>query len=116
MSTTDTEPAWDEERGYACCGGYREHRCRCTRRVWPETATPDVRRSAVRGDCIGPAHAQIEDLIRPALDYQQRKQLTGILARIWDDGFEYRQQLLSEPARMAPRRERYVPGRPGPRG
>jgi hypothetical protein len=100
--TTGTEPAWDEERGYACCGGYREHGHRCEHRAWPATATPEVRRTAVRGDCIAPAHARIEDLHAGllgvhGLDCQQRKQLTEILAQVWDDGFGYGQQVRPEP-------------------
>jgi hypothetical protein len=78
-------PADDTDDGYPCCGGYAEHRYRCPNRVWPATATTEIRRTAIRGDCIGPAHAQIEDLVH-GLDYQQRKRLTGILAGIWDDG------------------------------
>jgi len=89
--TETAEPAWDAERGYACCGGYREHRYRCPDRIWPATATPEIRRKAVRGDCIAPAHAQIEDLGVRGLDYQQRAQLTKILAQVWDDGFAYGQ-------------------------
>ena len=89
--TETAEPAWDAERGYACCGGYREHRYRCPDRIWPATATPEIRRQAVRGDCIAPAHAQIEDLGVRGLDYQQRAQLTKILAQVWDDGFAYGQ-------------------------
>jgi len=76
---------------HPCCGGYLEHKYRCPDRVWPATATPEIRRKAVRGDCIAPAHAQIEDLAH-GLDYEQRKRLTEILARVWDDGFEYGQQ------------------------
>jgi len=78
-----------DEPGYPCCGGYSEHRYRCPARVWPATATPEVRRQAVRGDCIAPAHARIEDLGVRGLDYQQRKRLTEILAQVWDDGCEY---------------------------
>lgn len=85
MSDGSAEP----DAVHPCCGGYAEHRYRCPARVWPATATPEIRRSAVRGDCIGPAHAQIEDLGVRGLDYQQRRQLTEILARVWDDGFEY---------------------------
>jgi len=105
----------EDEPVHPCCGGWREHKYRCPARVWPATATPEIRRSAVRGDCIAPAHAQIEDLMPPSLDYQQRKQLTGILARVWDDGFEYRRQLLGEPVRMAPSYERYACGQQGTR-
>lgn len=77
---------------HACCGSWGpEHRYRCPERTWPATATPEIRRKAIRGDCIGPAHAQIEDLAR-GLDYQQRKRLTEILAQVWDDGFGYGQQ------------------------
>ena len=76
------------EQPYECCDGYREHRYRCPNRVWPATATPEIRRLAIRGDCIAPAHAQIEDLVRGGMDYQQRKRLTEILAGVWDDGFE----------------------------
>ena len=76
---------------HPCCGSYPEHRYRCPARVWPATATPEVRRLAVRGDCIAPAHAQIEDLGVRGLDYQQRKRLTEILAQVWDDGCEYGQ-------------------------
>jgi hypothetical protein len=75
--------------GFPCCGGYVEHRYRCPNRVWPATATPEIQRIAIRGDCIGPAHAQIEDLVRGVLDYQQRKQLTKILSGIWDDGHDW---------------------------
>ena len=74
---------------HPCCGGYREHRYRCPARVWPTTATPEIRRQAIRGDCIALAHAWIEDLGVRGLDYQQRKRLTGILAQVWDDGCEY---------------------------
>jgi hypothetical protein len=70
-------------------GSQLEHRYRCANRVWPATATPEIRRQAVRGDCIGPAHARIEDLGVRGLDYQQRKRLTEILAAVWDDGFGY---------------------------
>ena len=83
--TGETEP------GLPCCGGYREHKYRCPDRAWPATATPEIRRQAVRGDFIAPAHARIEDLIPCGLDYQQRKRLTEVLAQIWDDGFEYGQ-------------------------
>ena len=79
----------DPEEVHSCCGGYLEHRYRCANRVWPATATPEIRRQAVRGDCIGPAHARIEDLGVRGLDYQQRKRLTEILAAVWDDGFGY---------------------------
>ena len=74
---------------HPCCGGYREHRYRCPARVWPTTATPEIRRQAIRGDCIALAHAWTEDLGVRGLDYQQRKRLTGILAQVWDDGCEY---------------------------
>ena len=71
-----TEAVWFEGTGYSCCGGYAEHGYRCPNRVWLTTATPEIRRQAVRGTCIGPAHAEIEDLVRGGLDYQQRKRLT----------------------------------------
>ena len=87
-----TENTGDTELTHPCCGGYGEHRYRCADRVWPATATPEVRRSAVRGDCIAPAHARIEDLGVRGLDYQQRKRLTEILAQVWDDGCEYGRQ------------------------
>jgi len=74
---------------HPCCGAWPEHRYSCENRVWPATASPEIRRQAVRGDSIGPAHAQIEDLGVRGLDYQQRKRLTGILAKVWDDGCEY---------------------------
>lgn len=74
---------------HACCGSWPEHRYRCQNRTWPATATPEIRRQAVRGDCIAPAHARIEDLGVRGLDYQQRKRLTEILAQVWDDGFGY---------------------------
>ena len=78
---------------HACCGSWPDHRYRCPDRTWPATATPEVRRQAVRADCIAPAHAKIEDLGLRGLDYQQRKQLTEILAQVWDDGFAYGQQV-----------------------
>jgi hypothetical protein len=87
------ETAWDAERGFACCGGYSEHGYRCANRVWPATATPEIRRQAVRGDCIAPAHGRIADEIVHGLDYQQRKRLTGILAQVWDDGCDYGRQV-----------------------
>jgi hypothetical protein len=74
---------------HPCCGAYPEHRYRCAARVWPATATPEIRRKAVRGDCIALAHARIEDLGVHGLDYQQRKRLTELLAGVWDDGCEY---------------------------
>lgn len=78
---------------HACCDSFGpEHRYRCPERIWPATATPEIRRQAVRGDCIAPAHAQIEDLGVRGLDYQQRKRLTEILAQVWDDGFGCGQQ------------------------
>lgn len=81
-----------------------EHRYACENREWPATATPEIRQQAVRGDCIAPAHAQIEDLGLHGLDYQQRKQLTEILARVWDDGCAYgrRPAQLAQTARDAP--------------
>ena len=82
------------EPTYPCCDGYREHRYSCSNREWPATATPEVRRLAVRGDSIGPAHAQIEDLGLHGLNYQQRKRLTEILSVIWDDGYGYGRRLL----------------------
>jgi hypothetical protein len=94
--TETTAPAWSEERGYACCGGYREHGYRCPHRVWPATATPEVKRQAVRAASIGPAHAEIEDLIPCHLDYQKRKRLTEILARVWDDGQGYDQVIAAQ--------------------
>jgi hypothetical protein len=90
-----------DETGYSCCGGYTEHRYRCPNRVWPATATPEIRRSAIRGDCIGPAHAQIEDLVRGGMDYQQRKRLTEILAGIWDDGCEYGRRITADEGQIA---------------
>jgi hypothetical protein len=98
-----TDPGWSEERGYACCGGYREHGHRCPHRVWPATATPEVKRQAVRADCIGPAHAEIEDLVRHGLDYQQRKRLTEILARVWDDGSGYDLVIAAQERNTTPR-------------
>jgi hypothetical protein len=92
VAANEGAKVFDENGSYLCCGGYREHKYRCPARVWPATATPEIRRLAVRGDCIAPAHAQIEDLVH-GLDYQQRKQLTEVLALIWDDGFEYGQQV-----------------------
>lgn len=89
---------------HPCCGGYREHKYRCPNRIWPATATPEVRYSAVRGDCIAPAHAHIEDAGMGGKDYQQRKQLTEILARVWDDGFAYAQQIAQTPAIVRPGR------------
>jgi hypothetical protein len=88
-----TEPTTAEADEKPCCGGYREHnrehRYSCPSREWPATATPEVRRLAVRGDSIAPAHAQIEDLVGGGLDYEQRKRLTEILAGVWDHGREY---------------------------
>jgi hypothetical protein len=92
---------FDDETGYSCCGGYSEHRYRCPNRVWPATATPEIRRTAIRGDCIAPAHAQIEDLVRGGLDYQQRKRLTEILAGIWDDGCEYGRRITADEGQIA---------------
>jgi hypothetical protein len=74
---------------HPCCGAWPEHRYRCAERTWPATATPEIRRQAIRGDCIAPAHARIEDTITRSLDYQQRKRLTEILAQVWDDGCDY---------------------------
>jgi hypothetical protein len=92
----------EDETVYLCCGGYMEHRYRCANRVWPATATPEVRRTAVRGDCIAPAHAKIEDLARAyGLDYQQRKRLTKILSGIWDDGFEYGRRITADDGPIA---------------
>ena len=88
----------DEDEAFPCCGGYREHRHACQERVWPPTATPEIRRQAVRGDCIAPAHAQIEDLGLHGLDYQQRKKVTEILARVWDDGCNWgRREATNQP-------------------
>ena len=81
---------------HVCCGAWPEHRYTCPERAWPATATPEIRRQAVRGDCIAPAHAQIEDLAH-GLDYQQRTRLTEILAQVWDDGFGYGQQVRQPP-------------------
>lgn len=86
---------------HPCCGSWPEHRYRCPHRVWPATATPEVRRQAVRGDCIAPAHARIEDLGVRGLDHQQRKRLTEILAQVWDDGCEYGRRLRSLPISRA---------------
>jgi hypothetical protein len=86
-----TEDTGEAEPTYPCCGGHREHRYRCPARIWPATATPEIRRQAVRGDSIAPAHAQIEDLSVRGLDYQQRTLLTKILAQVWDDGYAYGQ-------------------------
>ena len=83
---------------HVCCGAWPEHRYRCENREWPATATPEVRRQAVRGDCIAPAHAQIDDLGMGGKNYQQRKKLTEILARVWDDGFAYAREILEEDA------------------
>ena len=80
---TSTEPV------HPCCGGYSEHRYRCPERAWPATATTEIRRKAVRGDCIASAHAEIEDICVRDLDYQQHKRVTEILAMVWDDGLEY---------------------------
>jgi hypothetical protein len=87
-----TEPAAEfinEGDVHLCCGGWREHRYSCPSRVWPATATPEIRRQAVRGDGIAPANDKIQDLVPVGLDYGQRKQLTEILARVWDHGHEY---------------------------
>jgi hypothetical protein len=73
---------------HPCCGAWPEHRSRCANRVWPATATPEIRRHVLRGDCIAPAHARIEDEIVHGLDYPQRKRLTEILAQVWDDGYD----------------------------
>lgn len=78
-----------DDPAFPCCDGYIEHRYACPNRVWPVTATPEIQQVAVRGECIGPAHAQIEDLALHGLSYQQRKRLTEILASIWDNGCEY---------------------------
>lgn len=87
---TDSNSTLDDEvDDLPCCGGYREHRYSCRLREWPATATPEVRRVAVRSDSIGPAHAKIEDLVHGDLDCRQRKQLTEILAGIWDHGRGY---------------------------
>lgn len=93
MDVGDLGPA------HPCCGSWPEHRHRCPERVWPATATPEIRRLAIRGDCIAPAHAQIEDLGVRGLDYQQRKRLTEILAAVWDDGFGYGQRVQTEAER-----------------
>jgi hypothetical protein len=79
----------EDDPAYPCCGGYAEHRYSCADRAWPATATPEIRRVAVRGERIGPAHAEIEDLVRGGLDYQRRKRLTEILSGIWDNGCKY---------------------------
>ena len=96
-----TEVTWSEGTGYSCCGGYAEHGYRCPARAWPATATPEVRRTAVRGDCIGPAHAEIEDLVRGGLDYQQRERLAKILSGIWDDGDEYGRRVTADDGLVA---------------
>jgi len=89
-----------DEAPYPCCGGYAEHRYRCANRAWPATATPEVRRQAVRGDCIAPANAKIEDLVH-GLDYQQRKRLTEILSGTWDDGCEYGRRITADDGQVA---------------
>lgn len=77
---------------HACCGSWPEHRYRCPGHEWPSTATPQIRRLAVRGDCIADGHARIEDLLQCGLNHQDRKRLTEILAQVWDDGFAYGRQ------------------------
>jgi hypothetical protein len=99
MTTTDDEikpPPNDEADDKPCCGGYREHRYSCPSREWPATATPEIRRQAVRGDSIAPANAKIQDLLPVGLDYAQRKHLTAILAGVWDHGREYGSRLRTE--------------------
>src|ERR1039458_9890845 len=91
-----TETTGEAEPVQPCCGGYREHRYRCPARIWPATATPEIRRQAVRGDCIAPAHARMEDRGVRLLDYQQRKRLTEILAQVWDDGFGYGRRIRED--------------------
>jgi hypothetical protein len=56
---TETSPAPDDEAGgKPCCDDYREHRYSCPLREWPATATPEVRRGAVRGDSIESGEAE----------------------------------------------------------
>lgn len=99
---TDSKSTLDDEvYDLPCCGGYREHRYSCRLREWPTTATPEVRRVAVRSDSIAPAHAKIEDLVPVGLDYQQRKQLTKILSGVWDHGHEYGARLRTEVVKTA---------------
>ena len=80
---------------HPCCGGYGEHRYRCAARVWPSTATPEIIRLAVRGDCIAVAHARIEDAIPCGLDYRQRERIAEVLAQVWDDGCGYGSERLT---------------------
>jgi hypothetical protein len=89
----DPQAVEQDDPVYPCCGGFAgafgEHRYRYPNRVWPATATPEVRRLAVRGDCIAPANAQITDLFGKDLDYAGRRRLTEILASIWGDGHDW---------------------------
>jgi hypothetical protein len=98
-----TDPAAEfisEDDVHLCCGGYREHRYSCLSREWPATATPEIRRQAVRGDSIAPANAKIEDLVG-GLDDKQRKQLTKILSGVWGHGHEYGSRLRTELVKTA---------------
>ena len=59
-----------------------------TDRQWPPTATPEIIRKALRGDCIAPAHARISDIFPCGLDAPDRARLAEVLAQVWDDGWQ----------------------------